>query len=329
MNDEEFEGSYYETIVDIGSMPIRIKYESSDEDERDVDVQKIMVHKYGDLYIRGFCHLRNEFRTFAVDDRMIAVWRHGKEIPRERLVCEIIKDSPCLNEHGFIGLNFCFTGTLFSMRRKQAQEKIEALGGRVLDGLVDRIHFLVVGGKKQNGSYKIKAAVEYGVTVITEDRFLEFLMHPEIAQEEKTTGRKKKGFPPIASFSVFGITQYGSEYKPPEGPLEPKLTMKEKEELKITKDVTFDILFTYRGYNDNAKIIKLEKTYDGDFYLTGVSKRWGHEKRWRGQEMEALVINGIEINAVRFFQGIIDNTDEANYVLTNTAGNLADEALKD
>jgi hypothetical protein len=225
MTDNEFDGSYYTTVVNIGNIPIRIKYESSGEAERNVDVQKIMAHKYGGLYIRGFCHLRNEFRTFALDDRMVSVWSNGKEIQRDKIIYEIIKDSPYLHEHGLIGLNFCFTGTLYSMRRKQAQEKIEELGGSLSGGIGDGTHFLVLGGKKQSGSNKIEDAMEYGVPVISEEKFLEFLEHPEIAQAEKTTERDPRNFTPIVSFSLEGTTFHGSGYKesesePPKPPEE-------------------------------------------------------------------------------------------------------------
>jgi hypothetical protein len=321
----------YETLADFENV-VSIKYDSppAEPTERTVDVKKIILSSYGELCIGGFCRLRNDERIFRID-RIITAHIGEAEIDIKGVVFEKLKNTPGAIDKiaNFKGLNFCFTGTLLSMRRKQAQEKIEALGGRVLGSLDERSHFLVTGEKKQSGSYKTEAAGEYGVPVITEEKFLEFLAHPEKAQAEKTAERKKKNFTPIASFSLAGITPLGPEYKEPEEPSKPQLTMKEKEELKIIKDVTFDISFTYRGYKDSAKILKFEKTYDGDFYLTGFSNRWEHDKRWHGQEMEAAIINGFEINAVQFFQGILDNTEEAYSILNNTAENLAKEALKE
>jgi hypothetical protein len=79
--------------------------------------------------------------------------------------------------------------------------------------------------------------------------------------------------------------------------------------------------------DDGADIEKLEKTHDGDFYLTGHSNRWGHEKHYHGQEMEAATINGYNVDSVEFFQGIIDNMEEVKKILKNTPENLASEAL--
>jgi hypothetical protein len=82
------------------------------------------------------------------------------------------------------------SGTIRCARNGElAQEKIEALGGDLYNIVDERVHFLVTEDKKESGSAKIETAMEFGVPIIDEEKFLEFLIHPEKAQAEKTTER--------------------------------------------------------------------------------------------------------------------------------------------
>jgi len=70
------------------------------------------------------------------------------------------------------GLTFVLTGTLSSMTRDQAKEKIEELGGNVSSAVSRQTDYLVVG--EEPGS-KLEKARELGVKTINEQEFLSLL----------------------------------------------------------------------------------------------------------------------------------------------------------
>lgn len=71
------------------------------------------------------------------------------------------------------GLNFVVTGTLESMGRDEAAEKIRSLGGTFQTSVAKDTSYLVAGGKV--GASKLKKAEAYGVKIIDEDAFLKLL----------------------------------------------------------------------------------------------------------------------------------------------------------
>lgn len=71
------------------------------------------------------------------------------------------------------GQSFVVTGTLTTMGRDLAAEKIRALGGTFQTSVSSGTSYLVIG--ENVGSSKIKKAKELGVEVITEDQFLTIL----------------------------------------------------------------------------------------------------------------------------------------------------------
>jgi DNA ligase (NAD+) len=70
------------------------------------------------------------------------------------------------------GQTFLFTGTLSKLSRREAQERVKALGGTLLSGVSKGLSVLVVGEKP--GS-KLKKAQELGVKVMTEDEFVQLV----------------------------------------------------------------------------------------------------------------------------------------------------------
>lgn len=74
------------------------------------------------------------------------------------------------NEGVLSGKNFVITGTLKTMTREQAIEKIEALGGKFQKTISKTTDFLVIGEKV--GATKISKAEKLGVKVMDEDEFL-------------------------------------------------------------------------------------------------------------------------------------------------------------
>lgn len=72
-----------------------------------------------------------------------------------------------------VGKNFVVTGTLESMGRDEAADKIRALGGTFQSGVAKDTDYLVAGDKI--GASKLKKAEQYGTKIINEKEFLELL----------------------------------------------------------------------------------------------------------------------------------------------------------
>jgi DNA ligase (NAD+) len=72
------------------------------------------------------------------------------------------------------GRSFCFTGELVSMKRKEAEEKIKALGGSAKTSVVKDLSFLVTNDPESKSAKNVKAR-ELGVAIIDEKQFLEIV----------------------------------------------------------------------------------------------------------------------------------------------------------
>lgn len=72
-----------------------------------------------------------------------------------------------------VGKNFVVTGTLESMSRDEAAEKIRAQGGTFQSAVAKDTDYLVAGGKV--GASKLRKAEQYGTKVIREEEFLKLL----------------------------------------------------------------------------------------------------------------------------------------------------------
>jgi DNA ligase (NAD+) len=71
------------------------------------------------------------------------------------------------------GVSLCLTGTLDSMTRTQAADRVRALGGAVTDSLTRKSSYLVVG--RDPGASKLRQAQRYGTPTIDEAAFLRLL----------------------------------------------------------------------------------------------------------------------------------------------------------
>ena len=72
----------------------------------------------------------------------------------------------------FSGKNFVLTGTLTSMTREEAKEKIESLGGKVVSSVSKNTNFVIVGSEA--GSKREKAKT-LGILLLDEQKFLTML----------------------------------------------------------------------------------------------------------------------------------------------------------
>ena len=72
-----------------------------------------------------------------------------------------------------VGQNFVVTGTMETMSRDIAADKIRALGGTFQTSVAKDTTYLVAGGKV--GSSKLKKAESYGTKIISEKEFLELI----------------------------------------------------------------------------------------------------------------------------------------------------------
>ena len=83
-----------------------------------------------------------------------------------------------VKDNRFTGMTFVLTGTLGSMERRLAAERIEALGGKA-SGSVSKNTFAVIAG--ENAGSKLEKARALNIRVIDEEEFLKLLEGEENA----------------------------------------------------------------------------------------------------------------------------------------------------
>ena len=69
----------------------------------------------------------------------------------------------------FDGLNFILTGSLETMSREQAYDKIRKYGGNISSSISSKNHYLIAGNKP---SSKLEKAKKLGVRIISEKEFI-------------------------------------------------------------------------------------------------------------------------------------------------------------
>jgi DNA ligase (NAD+) len=123
-------------------------------------------------------------------DRLVAIEEVGPKIaqsvetffrePRNLRVVEKLKRAglntkaaaPAPAERPLAGLSFVLTGTMSSMPRSSAKDRIKELGGRALDSVSGNTDYLVAG--REPGS-KYDKARELGIKILSEDEFLKMI----------------------------------------------------------------------------------------------------------------------------------------------------------
>jgi len=77
-----------------------------------------------------------------------------------------------ISDSRFAGMTFVLTGALSKFTREEATEKIELFGGKAAGSVSKRTSFVVVG---ENAGSKERKARELGITILSEDAFLEMI----------------------------------------------------------------------------------------------------------------------------------------------------------
>ncbi len=70
------------------------------------------------------------------------------------------------------GRTFLFTGTLSSMTRNEAEERVKSLGGKIVSGVSGKLSYLVAG---ESPGSKLGKAQSLGITVLNEGGFMDML----------------------------------------------------------------------------------------------------------------------------------------------------------
>ena len=73
----------------------------------------------------------------------------------------------------FSGQTFLFTGTLTKLKRAEAEEKVERMGGKILTGVSSKLNYLIVG--TDAGSKLEKAKKTPSIKIMSEEEFLEMI----------------------------------------------------------------------------------------------------------------------------------------------------------
>ncbi len=71
------------------------------------------------------------------------------------------------------GKSFVLTGTLSTMSREEAKEKIQNHGGSVVSSISKNTNYVVVG---ENAGSKLDKAQKFGIEILSEEQFLELII---------------------------------------------------------------------------------------------------------------------------------------------------------
>ena len=83
------------------------------------------------------------------------------------------------------GKSFCFTGTLRTMTRSQAQDLVRGAGGSITSSVTKTLSFLVTNDP-ESGSSKNRKAQDLGIPIITEEQFTQMVHAEGVPSSEET-----------------------------------------------------------------------------------------------------------------------------------------------
>ena len=112
----------------------------------------------------------------AVTAESIYDWFHQSQsvhmVEKLRLAGVNFESRRVLNDTRFAGKTFVLTGALSKFTREEASEKIELLGGKVSGSVSKKTSFVIVG---ENAGSKERKARDLGITILSEDEFLDMI----------------------------------------------------------------------------------------------------------------------------------------------------------
>ena len=91
----------------------------------------------------------------------------------EQLGVRVEGAAPKVSEGNLSGQTFLFTGTLSKLKRSEAEEMVEAHGGKILGGVSSKLNYLITG--EDAGSKLEKAKKIPGIKIMSEEEFLKML----------------------------------------------------------------------------------------------------------------------------------------------------------
>lgn len=98
---------------------------------------------------------------------------HNREVIKKLLESGVYWEKvKSVSDMPFAGKTFVLTGSLQTLSRDEAKEKLEALGAKVAGSVSNKTSYVVVGA---DAGSKLKKAQELGVAILTEDEFLKLL----------------------------------------------------------------------------------------------------------------------------------------------------------
>ncbi|MEO8117535.1 MAG: NAD-dependent DNA ligase LigA, partial [Bacteroidota bacterium] len=83
------------------------------------------------------------------------------------------KTSTTISDNKFRDKTFLFTGTMEKLKRTEAEEMVEKLGGKIVSGVSSKLNYLVVG--ESAGSKLEKAKKIHTIDILSEDDFLKMV----------------------------------------------------------------------------------------------------------------------------------------------------------
>ena len=131
------------------------------------DFQKMTEEALMQLEDVGVKVARSIFEFFKNDDNIEML----KKL--ERLGVRVEGAAPKVNEGNLSGQTFLFTGTLSKLKRSEAEEMVEAHGGKILGGVSSKLNYLITG--EDAGSKLEKAKKIPGIKIMSEEEFLKML----------------------------------------------------------------------------------------------------------------------------------------------------------
>ena len=111
----------------------------------------------------------------AITDSIFEYFNDGENIEEMMELDKIISiegDAPIANNNTLGGKSFVITGTLSSLTRVEAGDLIEKNGGKVSSSVSSKTDYLLAG---EDAGSKLNKAKNLGVTILTEEEFLELI----------------------------------------------------------------------------------------------------------------------------------------------------------